>query len=264
MSYDAKQDAAQSYDDAVEAMRGKVEALKAAGAKQVRFIGDALMIQGDCLEVMPALGRVDAVVTDPPYGIGYVKGSGGKGKHTVRNIAPIHGDFEPFDPTTWLDFDEVILWGANHFAARLPHGRWMAWDKLAGVASYDSFSDVEFAWAKGRGKDRIFSHLWKGICKASEKGGKERWHPTQKPIALMRWCLEQIKGQTILDPFMGSGTTGFAAIQLGRKFIGIELDPDYFEIACKRVEEAWNQPRLFDEPKAAKPVNGNLFDGDAA
>ena len=89
------------------------------------------------------------------------------------------------------------------------------------------------------------------------------FHPTEKPVQLMLEVASWTAG-TILDPFAGSGTTGVAATQLGRKFIGIELDPEYFEIACKRVEEAWNQPRLFDEPKAAKAVNGNLFDGDAA
>jgi site-specific DNA-methyltransferase (adenine-specific)/modification methylase len=232
----------------------------AAGAKRIAYIGDAVLIEGNCLEVLPTLGRVDAVVTDPPYGIGYVKGSGGGGKHSVRNIAPIEGDDSPFDPAIWLEAQEVILWGGNHFAARLPHGRWLAWDKLDGMPEFDSFSDVEFAWVKGRGKDRIFHHLWKGICKASEKGGKERWHPTQKPVALMRWCIEQTKSSLILDPYMGSGTTGVAALQLGRKFIGIELDPGYFDIACKRIEEAWKQPRLFEEPKRKPEPAPNLFD----
>ena len=218
---------------------------------RIEQIGDATLYLGDCREILPTLGKVDAVVTDPPYGIGYEKGAGGKGKHAVRNIDAIIGDDEPFDPAPWLDVaDDVILWGANHFAGRLPHGRWMAWDKLAGLSEYDSFSDVEFAWRSGRGKDRIFSHMWKGICKDSEKGGKERWHPTQKPIDLMAWCISSVSGETILDPFMGSGTTGVACTKLGRKFIGIEIEPKYFDIACRRIEEAWKQPRLFEEQKA--------------
>src|SRR5690606_27822465 len=134
-----------------------------------------------------------------------------------------------------------ILWCANHYAERLPHGRWLAWDKLSGLAEYDSFSDVEFAWRNGRGKDRIFSHLWKGICKDSEKGGKERWHPTQKPVALMRWCIASVEEKLIIDPFMGSGTTGVAAMSEGRDFIGCEIDPAYFDIACKRIEDAQRQ-----------------------
>jgi site-specific DNA-methyltransferase (adenine-specific) len=209
---------------------------------------------GDCREILPTLPKVDAVVTDPPYGIAYKKGTGGKGKHTVRNIEAIEGDAEPFDPNLFLDFPEVILWGGNHYAARLPHGRWLAWDKLAGMEAFDSFSDVEFAWQKGRGKDRIFNHLWKGICKASEKGGKERWHPTQKPVELMGWCMELVPGAaTILDPFMGSGTTGVAAVKLGRKFIGIEIEPKYFDIACRRISDALKQPDMFiEQPKPAK------------
>jgi site-specific DNA-methyltransferase (adenine-specific)/modification methylase len=208
---------------------------------------------GDCREILPTLDGVDAVVSDPPYGISYKKGAGGKGKHTVRNIEAIEGDTEPFDPTPWLVWP-CILWGANHYASRLPHGRWLAWDKLAGMAEFDSFSDVEFAWQSGRGKDRIFSHLWKGICKASEKGGKERWHPTQKPVELMSWCLRQLPdAKTILDPFMGSGTTGVAAVKLGRRFIGIEIEPRYFDVACKRLSEAVSAPDMFiDRPAPAK------------
>lgn len=222
------------------------------------IIGDCRLILGDCREILPTLGKVDAVVTDPPYGIAYQKGAGGRGKHTVRNIEAIAGDAEPFDPSPFLDSDDVILWGGNHFAARLPHGRWLAWDKLAGMDEFDSFSDVEFAWRKGRGKDRIFSHMWKGICKASEKAqGKERWHPTQKPIALMEWCVGMTTG-TVLDPFMGSGTTGVACARLARPFIGIEIEPRYFDIACRRIEEAYKQPRLFAEPRQ-EPKQEALF-----
>lgn len=201
---------------------------------RVEHIGDATLYLGDCREILPTLDGISAIVSDPPYGISYKKGTGGRGKHTVRNIDAVVGDDTPFDPSAFLAFDHVILWGANHFAQRLPHGRWLAWDKLAGLAAFDSFSDVEFAWVKGRGKDRIFSHLWKGICKASEKGqGKERWHPTQKPIALMTWCIEMTQG-VVCDPFMGSGTTGIAAIQCGRKFVGIETEEKVFQ-HCMRA-----------------------------
>lgn len=220
---------------------------------RIEHVGRATLYLGDCREMLdrfPLPGV--ALVSDPPYGIAHVKGAGGKGKHNVRNIAPIFGDDEPFDPSPFLGFEHVILWGANHFAARLPHGRWMAWDKLAGMGEFDSFSDVEFAWRNGRGKDRIFSHLWKGICQASEKDSR-RDHPTQKPVALMRWCIEQLpKGyDTILDPFMGSGTTGVAAVQMGRTFIGIEREERYFEIACRRIEEAQRQGDFFIEGAAA-------------
>lgn len=226
---------------------------------RIERIGDAVLYLGDCLSILPTLRGVDAIVSDPPYGISFQKGSGGKGKHTVRNDGPVVGDDAPFDPEPFLHAEHVILWGGNHYAQRLPHGRWLAWDKLAGLTAFDSFSDVEFAWVKGRGKDRIFSHLWKGICKASEKGGKERWHPTQKPVALMAWCIEMTQG-TVLDPFMGSGTTGIAAVQLSRPFIGIEIVPEYFEIACERIHAAHRDaPRLFTEP-APKPTQLSMLE----
>jgi site-specific DNA-methyltransferase (adenine-specific)/modification methylase len=220
-------------------------------------IGRATLYCGDCRDILPTLPKVDAVVTDPPYGIAHerkiqIASPGAGGKHNRRNQRAIVGDAEPFDPAPFLDFPEVILWGANHFAARLPHGRWMAWDKLAGMPEFDTFSDVEFAWRKGRGKDRIFTHLWKGICQASEKGGKERVHPTQKPVALMKWCIGHLDNpQTILDPFMGSGTTGVASVQMGRSFIGCEIEPDFFDIACKRIEDAQRQGDFFISGEAA-------------
>ena len=233
--------------------------------RRKEVIGSCELYLGDCLEILPTLPRVDAVVTDPPYGIAYKKGSGGKGKHSVRNIEAIGGDTEPFNPEPFLSAKDVILWGANHFASRLPHGRWIAWDKLAGMPEFDTFSDVEFAWRSGRGKDRILSHLWKGICKGSEKtGGKERWHPTQKPVALMEWCIEMVDATTILDPFMGSGTTGVACVKLGRKFIGIEIEEGYFDIACRRIADAVSRPDLFISAPAPTPVQQPLFPGETA
>lgn len=222
---------------------------------RVEHLSDNVVLHlGDCREILPTLGGGIAMISDPPYGIAFKKGSGGKGKHAVRNEDAIVGDDVPFDPEPFLHFDDVIMWGGNHFAARLPHGRWLAWDKLAGMAEFDSFSDVEFAWRAGRGKDRVFSHLWKGLCKASEKGGKERWHPTQKPVALMVWCLGMVApGLAVLDPFMGSGTTGVACAQLGRRFIGIEIEPKYFDIACRRIADELKRPRL-DLTLAPKPV----------
>jgi len=211
---------------------------------RVETIGRATLYLGDALDILPTIERTAAIVSDPPYGISFARGAGGKGKHRSRNLVPVQGDESPFDPTPLLDFADVILWGGNHFAQRLPHGRWMAWDKLAGLAEFDSFSDVEFAWRKGRGKDRIFSHMWKGICQASEKGGRERWHPTQKPIALMDWCIAMVEPSIIVDPFMGSGTTGIAAVKAQRDFIGCDIDPGYFDIACKRIEDAQRQHRL--------------------
>jgi len=120
---------------------------------------------------------------------------------------------------------------------------------------WDDFSDVEFAWQNKRAADRIFSHLWKGLCQAGK--GEKRFHPTQKPIALMEWCLGFLPdAESILDPFMGSGTTLVACQKLGRYGTGIELDPDYFAIACKRVEETARQPDLFVAPQPKPQQEG--------
>jgi len=197
---------------------------------------------GNCLEIIGAIDGVDAVVSDPPYGIGYVKGKGGRrGAYSApvvkRNIEPVLGDDKPFDPSPFLAYKHVILWGANHYAQRLPHGRWIAWNKLGDKEPWDSFSDVEFAWQNGRGKDRMFSMLWKGICKG-DGSQEQRNHPTQKPLRLMRWCMGLVPdAETILDPFMGSGTTIVAARAEGRKAIGIEIEERYCEIAAKRLSQ---------------------------
>ena len=214
--------------------------------------GRHVIYNQNCLDVLPHLTGVDAVVTDPPYGIAHVKGAGGLGKHTRRNIEAIHGDDAPFDPVPWLAWP-CVLWGANHFAMRLPHGRWLAWNKLADKEPWDSFSDVEFAWNNQRGADRIFSLLWKGICQDEKEQGGERLHPTTKPVALMQWCLGFVDGETILDPFMGSGTTGVACIRTGRRFIGVEISEAYCKIAVQRMERELSQPCLPTmEPETAK------------
>jgi site-specific DNA-methyltransferase (adenine-specific) len=201
----------------------------------------------DCREVLPTLGLFDAVLTDPPYGVGHVKSNGGKGRHGRRNsYRPIVGDRVPFDPTLLLGHPEVILWGADHYAYELPRGRWLVWDKLDGVAAFDSFSDVEVAWHNRPGAARIIRHRWKGVCKSSENG-LPREHPTQKPIAVMEWCIDQLSngGEHICDPYMGSGTTGVACVRKGKRFTGIEIDPGHFETAIRRVSEALATPSFF-------------------
>ena len=131
-----------------------------------------------------------------------------------------------------------IYWGGNYFADYLPASMgWLYWEKRMG----GDFADGELAWTSQHKALRQFSYYRKNR-------GDE--HPTQKPAALMKWCIEQCKNnpKTILDPFMGSGTTGVAALQMGRKFIGIEREPRYFDIACRRIEQAVAQGRLFDAP----------------
>ena len=224
---------------------------------RVEYIGDATLYLGDCLEILPTLGKVDAVVTDPPYGIGFnnssrigcasaVKVAGGV---YGQDWGDIVGDDKPFDPSPWLSFPSVIMWGANHYASRLPDsGGWLVWDKLRGGTASEGFnkSAAELAWTNFSGIVRVKSIFWDGYRREVEI--HQHYHPTQKPVALMQWCLGLIpKALTILDPFMGSGTTGVACAELGRKFIGIEIEEKYFDIACKRIEIAYSQPRLFDD-----------------
>lgn len=214
---------------------------------RIETIGDATLYLGDCLEILPTLPKVDAVITDPPYGINYKPEGGGKVKKNFTNEDRVRGDDKPFDPSCLFGFADVnIFWGGSNFANLLPASRgWLVWDKKVGVNLTNQFSDCEIAWTDINGPIRIFAHRWTGYMKDSEKG-IDREHPTQKPVELMKWCIEKAGNpQTILDPFMGSGTTGVACANLGRKFIGIEIEPKYFEIACERIDNAYRQKRMF-------------------
>jgi site-specific DNA-methyltransferase (adenine-specific) len=228
------------------------------------IIGDCRLILGDCREVLPTLGKVDAVVTDPPYGIslntnnsrftGGNRGSvskRGKGAGSA-NGAPIVGDDQEFDPSFILLGSEQIIWGWNNYPDKLPRGTCLVWIKRNDDAFGSFLSDAETAWySRGHGV-YCFRDL------SNNAIARDRVHPTQKPVTLMTWCLERLKGQTILDPFMGSGTTGVACAKLGRKFIGIEIEPKYFDIACRRIEAAYKQPDLFIE-KPAPPKQEALI-----
>ena len=219
-------------------------------------IGPHRLILGDCLEVMPGLGRVDAVVTDPPYGIDYGNAGGFSADHGwASRKGAAEWDKERPAPEVFASIlglsKEQIIWGGNYFADLLPPSmRWLAWDK--GQRDF-SLADMELAWTSQQKAVRVFTYP-RG--KAVQDG---KQHPTQKPVAVMEWCLGFLPdAQTILDPFMGSGTTGVACQKLGRAFIGIELDPEYFAIACKRVDEAMRQPDLFIAPAVA-PVQESLL-----
>jgi len=217
---------------------------------RVERIGEATLYLGDCLEVLPTLGPVDAVVTDPPYGIGYQHGARGGGRKLGFDGESVVGDTQPFDPSPFID-GPAILWGGNHYADRMPPTRGgLIWDKRGGIRPNDQ-SDCEIAWTNVIETARLFFKYWNG-------GGitEDRYHPTQKPVALMEWCLGFIPDAlTILDPFMGSGTTGVACANLGRKFIGIEIEEKYFTIACERIKRAYEQlPLDFDRASKDKPV----------
>ena len=279
-------------------------------------IGDAKLYLGDCLEILPTLGKVDAVVdyndgenplqplrgggpvggaphrrdtheqhagqsrssllalpqqppqtgmvelpqgfailTDPPYGIGADKGKKGaipfKGGRPVERLYCPDNEWDNVRPELALcliaGIDcQKIIWGGNYFADLLPAmGKWLWWDKCQMMPTY---GDGELAWTNLSGTTpRKFTYANNKLF----ANRVERHHPTQKPLPLLEWCLGFLPdAHTILDPFMGSGTTGVACAKLGRKFIGIEIEPKYFDIACKRIEQAYAQPDLFIEPPA--------------
>jgi site-specific DNA-methyltransferase (adenine-specific) len=212
---------------------------------------------GDCREILPGLPRVDAVVTDPPYGIALntngTRFSGGAAASVARRGsgkdygAPINEDDREFDPKPFLLGSEQIIWGWNNFPDQLPKGACLIWIKRLDAAFGSFLSDAETAWfSRGHGV-----YCFRDMSMMAE--AKTREHPTQKPVPLITWCIEKTRGETILDPFMGSGTTGVAAVNLGRKFVGIEIEPRYFDVACRRVEAATRQQDLFiEKPKPAK------------
>ena len=268
--YDPVDDGEKSYRAAVGACRRKLESFR---KKQ---IGDCTLYLGDCREILPLLPRVDAVVTDPPYGIALQTQNAGRDKRPYQkagdvireartqkhNFDPIIGDDRPFDPTPLLAFENLVLWGANNYADKLPPSHcWFSWDKKCGKAANSDIGDCELAWTRGiRFKTvRAFRHMWAGFQRDSEVGGI-RHHPTQKPVALMCWCIDFFPtAEIILDPFMGSGTTGVSCAKRGLRFIGIEIDPNYFSIACRRIEEAHKQGDFF-VPAPKKPTKRQLQD----
>ena len=209
-------------------------------------IGDATLYHADCRDIMPTLPKVDAVITDPPYGIGAAKG---KAHSSIR-------DSDAWEAQAWDNSrpdDEVFalilaaaprlaIWGGNYFADLLPaSGGWLCWRKPQAETGF-SLADVELCWTNMAFAARIKT--------LPRRDGNQ--HPTQKPVALMEWTAGFVPGQQVLDPFMGSGTTGVACANLGREFIGIEREPKYFDIACRRIERAYAQGNLF-EPEQAKP-----------
>lgn len=220
------------------------------------IIGDCTLYNADCREVLPTLPKVDAVITDPPYGIGrdgQIKTTGGNGGRKAYEFMGWDGS-RPDDETIAEIVgagDTVILWGGNYFADLLPPSmRWLVWDKGQRINQ----SDGELAWTSMQQALRICTMNRVELL----TDGAE--HPTQKPVKLMRWCIEQAGNpQTILDPFMGSGTTGVAAVQMGRSFIGIEREPKYFDIACKRIEQAYAQGDFFVPKAKPKPEQESLL-----
>lgn len=246
------------------------------------IIGDCTLYLGDCLEVMPTLGNVDAVVTDPPYKLT----SGGCGQHesSMRGIfSPDQydngGEIVPCD-IDWSDFMPLfhrVLADPGH-AYVMANNRnvqallnaaenagfgfhnLLVWDKVTATPNRWYMKNCEYTGFFYKGKAfAIKDCSSKQLLRVAHADDSQ--HPTEKPVMLMRHYIENSTrtGQTILDPFMGSGTTGVACVKLGRKFIGIELDERYFDIACRRIEEAYKQPDFFISPPEKKPVQDDLL-----
>lgn len=234
-------------------------------AKRVEQLSDDVVLYcGDCMEVMPHIGTVDAVVTDPPYGVG---------ESNKKNLSRFKlaectiyeaGDFDN-QPATQEQIALCrrsskwqIIFGGNYFD--LPPSKcWLVWDKLNGNSD---FADCELCWTNLNRAVRRIYWQWNGMIRKGEARGVKRVHLTQKPVEVMSFCLGFVPdATTIMDPFMGSGTTGVAAVKLGRQFIGIELDDAYFDIACKRISDALKQPDMFvAAAKNAEPQQDSMFD----
>lgn len=223
---------------------------------RIERIGPHVLHLGDCREILPTLGRVDAVVTDPPYGVlsdsgsAATRRSGGNLNAGVMtwDVAPDAGALATLcSMSRWQMF-----WGGCHLSLPPTFG-YLVWDKqIDGL----NFGEVEYCWTNAKFAPRIFRYRAVGV-----DGGKQ--HPTQKPIQLMCWCLGFVDAVTVLDPFMGSGTTGVACVKTGKTFTGIERDPAYFDIACRRVEAAMRQPDLFIPQPKAKAEQLTLLTEDA-
>ncbi len=207
---------------------------------------------GDCLDVMREMepGSVN-LLTDPPYGIKAARAN----FFSRGNLVPA----TDFGHGTWDDHpvsetlirmavslgEHAIVWGGNFYPLP-PSSCWLIWDKCH---RGQDFADAELAWTNLPGAVRKFDHLWAGMWQENMRAKEKRVHPTQKPVALARWCIGRFPNPlTILDPFMGSASTGVACIRTSRRFMGIEIDPRYFDIAVKRIEAELNRAPLFDPP----------------
>ena len=219
-------------------------------------IGACELYLGDCREILPSLGKVDAVVTDPPYGIREAAGKNvSRGLlATARDYGHSSWDDVTADAAVGTAIEQsqwAIVFGGNYYDLP-PTSCWLVWDKMIN----GDFADCELAWTNLPKAVRRIQYMWNGMLRANKEPRGD--HPTQKPIGVMKWCIEHLPepSNVILDPFMGSGTTGVACVKLGRRFIGIEVDERYYDIACRRIEAATKQPDLFiEQPKKAEQLN---------
>ncbi len=219
-------------------------------------IGNATLYHGDCCEVLPLLPKHDLLLTDPPYQIGVQDGkfAGKNGKAALWFGGAFEWDKLCADGLLMAvnKCTESVVWGGHLY--ELPQrSRWLSWDKCQAFSS----GDFELAWTSGHGATRVFRM---SRIDAYQNSGEGKQHPTQKPSALMAWCLAlHPKAQTVLDPFMGSGTTGVACAQLGKAFTGVERERRYFDIACERISRAQAQGTLLPQAEPRQQVQEDLL-----
>lgn len=208
-------------------------------------IGNATLYLGDCMEILPTLGKVDAVVTDPPFGVGnFVQTTGRKTGRGANRGCPVEWNDAPPPPELFVQLRAMsrhrIIWGANFFNCFEDRGGAIVWVKRQPMPN---FSKADIASCTHFQKTEIVEIPWTNFTVAYKS---ESDHPCERPVAIYEWCINYLPPcDIILDPFMGSGTTGVACAKLGRKFIGIEIEPKYFDIACKRIGQAYAQPDMF-------------------
>ncbi len=223
------------------------------------IIGNARLILGDCREVLSTLPKVDLILTDPPYGIGRDGQSPSTGSHGGRKGYEFMG-WDAEAPPAWLfglmheKAENLIIWGANYYPQHLrPSMGWLVWDKGQRIRQ----SDCELAYST---LNKALRSMTLNRASIAQDGAV---HPTQKPVQVMAWCLDFAAGAaTVLDPFMGSGTTGVACAQLGKAFTGIERERRYFDIACRRIEAAQAQGQLLPHDAPEKHVQEAMGYGD--
>ncbi len=207
---------------------------------------DIQIFHADCRDVLPTIepSAVDLVLTDPPYG--YRQNDQARSKRSANDpgrdsgLPMIYGDTEPFDPSMLFIFRRLVLFGANHYADRLPpSASWLVWDRLNGSTASDN-ADAELIWTNCGGTIRTYRQTWRGVAREADwLEPNEHVHPTQKPVALMTWLLERYTkpGDLVLDPYMGSGPIAKACHMTGRRYIGIELSEAYCAVAVRRLQQ---------------------------
>lgn len=237
--------------------------------KHIERIGKCTLILGDSRDILTELGRFDAVVTDPPYGIGYDKEAHKKSGQKFGGSKVARTEYEDTDwdskPPSDADIQRLmniskyqILFGGNYFDG-LPATRcWLVWDKLNGSTS---FADFEMAWTNLDTSCRKIEWLWNGMLRQGQANTKQRdkrRHPTEKPVGVMRWALEILPkdARTIVDPYMGSGSILVAGVQLGLSCFGIEREQAYFDIACERVRKAYTETSDMFVAQHSRKTNG--------